>query len=155
MKRMLGLLALGYCLSLFLPPLYALDEKKAGQPALDPATTRLVGVWEIVQTKAPGHPYTAGYKGRPFVSKGPHAFTLFLEYNKDGTFRRLTRVGPKETAQNGTWVFSGHELRHHRAGAREEEVMYVRFDGADAYTSTEVYEGTSDPGLFAQFKRVK
>jgi hypothetical protein len=31
----------------------------------------------------------------------------------------------------------------------------VRFDGPNQYTSTEVYENTPDPGLFAQFKRVE
>jgi hypothetical protein len=49
---------------------------------------------------------------------------------------------------------AGHELRHQRKGSNEQEVMYVRFDNQDQYTSTEVFEGTTDPGLFAQFKRM-
>jgi hypothetical protein len=49
----------------------------------------------------------------------------------------------------------GNELRHTRNGSHEDEVMYVRFDSPNQYTSTEVYEGTPDPGLFAQFRRIE
>jgi hypothetical protein len=138
-----------------LPPLHALDEKRDARPALDKDAAALVGVWEIYQTKEPGKPYRQSYQGNPFVNKGPNSFTLILEYHQDGTFRRINRVGTQETIHEGTWKLAGHELRHQRKGAREEEVFYVRFDGPDQYTSLEVYEDTSDPGLFAQFRRVK
>ena len=129
------------------------QEKKSA--ASRPYSTLLVGVWEVFQTKEPGQPYKASYRGQPFVNKGPHAFTLVMEYRKDGTFRRTTRVGTTETVQEGTWKISGHELRHDRPGALEEEIMYIRFDGPDQYTSIDVYEGTPDPGLFGRFKRQK
>jgi hypothetical protein len=155
LQRMVMVFLAAFFLSLFLPSIYALEEKKPDAHQLVSQQERLVGVWEIAQTKEPGKPYREGYRGLPFVSKGANAFTLVLEYRKDGTFRRTSRIGDKETIQDGTWKFSGHELRHRRTGARDEEVMYVRFDNADQYTSLEVFEGTSDPGLFAQFRRTK
>lgn len=154
-RKILVPLLAGFVLSLFLPPIYALEEKKVDKPVLDKASEMLVGVWEIFQTKEPGKPYRSGYSGHPFVSKGPNAFTLIMEYRKDGSFRRISRVGGKEVVQEGTWILSGHELRHKRKGARDEEVMYLRFEDPDRYTSLEVYEGTADPGLFAQFRRLK
>jgi hypothetical protein len=154
-QRMVMVLCAAFFLSLFLPSIYALEEKKPDAQQPDLPQEQLVGVWEIAQTKEPGKPYREGYKGMPFVSRGANAFTLVLEYRKDGTFRRTSRIGEKETIQDGTWKFSGHELRHHRMGARDEEVMYVRFDNPDQYTSLEVFEATSDPGLFAQFRRHK
>lgn len=153
--RIVLLVVAGFLLSIFLPPIYAQDQKNTGKPAVDQETAQLVGIWEISRTKAPGKPYTTGYQGIPFVSKGANAFTLVLEYRKDGSFRRVSRVGDKETVQEGTWKLSGHELRHRRNGQQEEEVMYVRFDSHDSYTSTEVFEESADPGLFAQFKRAK
>lgn len=122
---------------------------------LDPLAARLVGKWEVSHTKEPGQPYKPSYRGQPFVSSGPNAFTLIMEYRKDGTFRRVTRVGKDETVQEGTWTLVGHELRHDRPGALEAEIMYIRFDGPDQYTTVDVYEGTPDPGLFGRFKRVK
>jgi hypothetical protein len=134
---------------------YAQQPQEKKSTASRPYATQLVGVWEVFQTKEPGQPYKASYRGQPFVSKGPNAFTLIMEYRKDGTFRRTTRVGTSETVQDGTWQISGHVLRHDRPGALEEEIMYIRFDGPDQYTSIDVYEGTPDPGLFGRFKRVK
>jgi hypothetical protein len=122
---------------------------------LDPLAARLVGTWEVSHTKEPGQPYKPSYRGQSFVASGANAFTLIMEYRKDGTFRRITRVGTKETIQEGTWTLAGHELRHDRPGALEAEIMYIRFDGPDQYTSVDVYEGTPDPGLFGRFKRVK
>jgi hypothetical protein len=153
--RSLVIICAGFVLSLFLPPLYALEEKNTQKTALSNVSAELEGIWEIDRTKEPGKPYTQGYKGRPFVSKGANAFTLILEYRQDGTFRRISRIGDKETVQEGRWLLSGHELRHRRVGARHDEVMYVRFDAPDKYTSLEVFEETSDPGLFAQFKRLR
>jgi hypothetical protein len=121
----------------------------------EPEPARLVGTWEVFQTKAPGELYKPSYRGQPFVSKGPGAFTLIMEYRPDMTFRRITRVGATETVQEGTWRLSGHELRFDRQGAREAEVMHIRFDTPDEYTSLDVYEGTPDPGLFGRFKRIK
>ena len=151
---MVLILSAGFVMSVFLSAIYAQDQKKNQQPKLDAAAARLVGTWEIFQTKEPGHPYRSGYKGRPFVHKGPNAFTLIMEYHNDGTFRRLSRVAEHDTIQDGTWKLAGNELRHQRRGATGEEVMYVRFDGATQYTSIEVYEDTADPGLFAQFRKV-
>ncbi len=92
-------------------------------------STKLVGVWEIFQTKEPGKPYRQAYKGRSFVSRGVHAFTLILEYRGDGTFRRVSQIGNDEKVQDGTWKFSGNELRHKRNGVIEEEnICPVRFD---------------------------
>lgn len=135
-------------------PLHAQEKKADKKSALAEEAAKLVGVWEILATKEPGQPYRNGYKGRPFVEKGPHSFMLIMDYRDDGTFRRLSRIGEAETMHEGTWELAGHELRHKRKGSSEQEVMYLRFDNPDQYTSTEVYEGTSDPGLFAQFKRV-
>jgi hypothetical protein len=115
---------------------------------------KLVGRWEIFKTKAPGEPYKQGYKKRPFVSSGPNAFTLVMDYRQDGTFRRVSRIGPAETVHEGQWNLSGHELRQRSTGARDEEVIYVRFDGGGELTLVEVFEGSQDPGLFASFKRV-
>jgi len=136
-------------------PVEAQQRRTASNVALDPYAAQMVGVWEVFQTKEPGHPYKASYKEHPFVAKGANAFTLFFEYRKDGTFRRITRVGSTETIQEGSWKMSGHELRHERPGALEEEVMFIRFDNPDQYTSIDVYEGSPDPGLFGRFKRVK
>ncbi len=145
----------GFVMSVILPPLYAQQDKAQKGPAIDKAVEQLVGTWEIYQTKEPTKPYKASFKGHPFVSRGPNAFTLFLEYKSDGTFRRISRIGSQETIEEGTWKFSGNELRHHRKGATEQEVLYVRFDNPNQYTSVEVYEQTPDPGLFAQFRRVQ
>jgi hypothetical protein len=153
--RTVFLVSAGFLLSVLLPPPYALDDKTISKPVLNEESTRLVGTWEIARTKEPGRPYLDGYKGRPFVSKGANAFTLIMEYREDGTFRRLSRIGGKESVQQGKWQLSGHELRHRRVGARDEEVMYIRFDKPDLYTSIEVYEETPDPGLFAQFRKMR
>lgn len=142
-------------LCLFGSQLCAQEKKTDKKPAIDAEMAKLVGVWEILSTKEPGQPYRNGYKGRPFVEKGPHAFVLIMEYREDSTFRRVSRIGDKETVHEGAWKLAGHELRHQRKGSSEQEVMYVRFDSPDQYTSTEVYETTPDPGLFAQFKRVQ
>ncbi|MGO9569766.1 MAG: hypothetical protein ACLP5H_19715 [Desulfomonilaceae bacterium] len=152
-RRVALILCVGLILSLSMPPIYAQDGKQTKKPAMNGDSAKLVGVWEISQTKEPGKPYRQAYKGRPFVSKGVHAFTLILEYRDDGTFRRISRIGNDEKIQDGTWKFSGSELRHKRNGSFEEEIMYVRFDNPNQYTSTEVFEDTHDPGLFAQFKR--
>jgi hypothetical protein len=122
--------------------------------AIDKEAAKLVGRWVIVQTKEPGKPYTDGYKGQIFVAEGPNAFSLILEYRKDGTFRRLSRIGQKEKVIQGKWVLSGHELRHKREGSSDDEVMYIRFDSPESFTYIEVYEATRDPGLFARFKRL-
>ncbi|MGO9117893.1 MAG: hypothetical protein ACLQPD_09815 [Desulfomonilaceae bacterium] len=153
--RFLLVLCCGLLLSLLLPPLYAQQDKAQKVLVVDKAAAPLVGVWEITQTKEPGKPYRSSYKGHPFVSRGPNAFTLIIEYHNDGTFRRIARVGAKDDVQEGKWKLAGNELRHHRADSNEEEVIYLRFDGPNQYTSTEVYEGTPDPGLFAQFKRIE
>lgn len=150
--RLPVLICAGFLLSIFLPPLHALDEKSATSQVGGHAA-KLVGVWEIMKTKEPGKPYLTGFQGRPFVTKGPNSFTLIMEYHHDGTFRRLFRVGGKEIVQDGRWVLSGHELRQQAKGKRDEEVMYLRFDKPDQYTSIEVYEDTNTPGLFAQFKK--
>ena len=134
---------------------YAQQQPSKKSPSRAPLAARLVGTWEVSHTKEPGQPYKTSYRGQPFVTKGPNAFTLIMKYNKDGTFRRITRVGTTETIHDGTWKLSGHELRHDRPGALEEEIKYIRFDGPDQYTTVEVYEGTPDPGLFGRFKRVK
>ena len=152
-RRVALILCAGFILSLSMPPIYAQEAKQTKKPAMNGESAKLVGVWEISQTKEPGKPYRQAYKGRPFVSRGVHAFTLILEYRDDGTFRRVSRIGNDEEIQDGTWKFSGSELRHKRNGAFEEEVMYVRFDDPNQYTSIEVFEDTHDPGLFAQFKR--
>jgi hypothetical protein len=153
--RFLLVLCCGLLLSLLLPPLYAQQDKAQKVLVVDKAAVPLVGVWEITQTKEPGKPYRSSYKGHPFVSRGPNAFTLIMEYHNDGTFKRTARVGTKDDVQEGKWKLAGNELRHHRVGTSEEEVIYLRFDGPNQYTSTEVYEGTPDPGLFAQFKRIE
>ncbi len=153
--RFVLVLFCGLLLSLLLPPLHAQQEKAQKVSPVDKTAAPLVGVWEISQTKEPGKPYRSSYKGHPFVSRGPNAFTLIMEYHNDGTFRRIARVGAKDDVQEGKWELEGHELRHHRVGSNEEEVIYLRFDGPNQYTSTEVYEGTPDPGLFAQFKRIE
>lgn len=140
-------------LSLSMPPIYAQEGKPIKKPAINGESAKLVGIWEISQTKEPGKPYRQAYKGRPFVSKGVHAFTLILEYRDDGTFRRISRIGNDEKIQDGQWKLAGSELRHKRTGSLEDEVMYVRFDDPNHYTSIEVFEDTSDPGLFAQFAR--
>jgi hypothetical protein len=153
-RRIVIVITAGFLLSLFFPPIYAQEEKKGKLPALDEASAKFIGSWEIVQTKEPGKPYLTSYKGRPFVSKGPQSFSIVLEYKPDGTFRRICRVDGQESVQEGTWKLSGHELKHQRTGTSEPEVMYVRFDGKNQFTFVEVYEETSDPGLFAQFKKV-
>jgi hypothetical protein len=150
--RMLILICTAVILSIYLPSIQAQEAKKPEK--LDVLAAQLVGVWEIYQTKEPGKPYLTGYHGRPFVTKGPNAFTLILEYRTDGTFKRLSRCAESETVHDGTWKLSGHELRQKRKGSTEDEVMYVRFEGKDLLTSVEVYETGTDPGLFAQFKRV-
>jgi len=153
--RFVLVLFCGLLLSLLLPPLYAQQEKAQKVSPVDKTVAPLVGVWEISQIKEPGKAYRSSYKGHPFVSRGPNAFTLIMEYHNDGTFRRIARVGAKDDVQEGKWKLEGNELRHHRVGSNEEEVIYLRFDGPNQYTSMEVYEGTPDPGLFAQFKRIE
>lgn len=144
---------MGFVMSLFLPPIYAQDVKNGNRVTVEKDFNQLVGTWEIYQTKEPGKPFLQSYKGRPFVSKGANAFTLFIEYRSDGKFRRVSRVGDNDTIEEGVWRLNGHELRHRRNGATMEEVMYLRFDNKDQYTSTEVFEETGDPGLFATFRR--
>jgi hypothetical protein len=152
-RRIALVLCAGAILSLSMPPIYAQEGKQTKKPALNGEAAKLVGVWEITQTKAPGKPYRQSYKGRPFVSRGANAFTLILDYRADGTFRRIRRIGTNEKVQEGTWKLSGNELRHKRKGASDEEVMYLRFDDPNHYTAIEVFEDTPDPGLFAQFTR--
>lgn len=138
-------------LSIYLPSIQAQENKKPEK--LEGPASQLVGAWEIFQTKEPGKPYLTSYRGQPFVTKGPNAFTLILEYRADWTFKRLSRCADNETVQEGTWKLNGHELRQKRKGSAEDEVMYIRFDGPDSLILVEVYEGGSDPGMFAQFKR--
>jgi hypothetical protein len=138
----------------FASPTFA-QQQAHKRVALDPLASHLVGTWEVYETKEPGQPYKASYRGQPFSSTGPNAFTLIMQYRKDGTFRRITRVGTSETIHDGTWRLTGHELRHDRPGALEAEIMYIRFDGPDQYTTVDVYEGTPDPGLFGRFRRGK
>ncbi len=140
-------------MGLFLPPTHAQENTYENKVAIDKESNQLVGSWEIFQTKEPGKPYLQSYKGRPFVSRGPNAFTLFLEYKTDGKFRRVSRIGDNQTVEEGVWRLNGHELRHKRNGSSVEEIMYLRFDNKDQYTSTEVFEETGDPGLFARFRR--
>ena len=154
-RRTVATLLAGFILSVLLPPIYAQEKKAETKPALSQEAALLVGTWEIANTKEPSQPYRTGYKGRPFVTKGPHAFTLIMEFQDTGIFRRISRVGDNETVQEGTWQLAGHELRQQRKGMSEPEVMYLRFDSPEQYTSIEVYEGTPDPGLFAQFKKVQ
>jgi len=153
LRRSVIVLFAAFFLSLYLPSLHARDDTEDKKKAPDEASSMLVGSWEIFQTKEIGKPYLPSYKGRPFVTKGANAFTLIFEYRKDGTFRRVSRIGVDETVHEGTWKLAGHELRHRRPGATAEEVMYLRFDSPNQYTSMEVYEDTPDPGLFAQFRR--
>ncbi|MEJ2716495.1 MAG: hypothetical protein P8182_05060 [Deltaproteobacteria bacterium] len=150
-KRAIAVICAAFLMSVLLPPVYSQNKK----PSLDKDGAKLVGRWEIVQTKAPGKPYQDGYKGRPFVTRGPNSFILILEYNSDGTFRRISRVNGTETVQKGNWSYSGHELRHKRKSSPLEEIMYVRFTDPDRFTSIEVHEETPDPGLFARFRRIK
>jgi hypothetical protein len=152
-RRLVLVICAGAILSLSMPPIYAQEGKQIKKPAMNGESAKLVGVWEISQTKEPGKPYRQEYKGRAFVSKGIHAFTLILDYRADGTFRRIRRIGNDEKVQVGTWKLSGNELRHKRKGAVEEEVMYLRFDDPNHYTAIEVFEDTPDPGLFAKFTR--
>ncbi len=119
-----------------------------------PVDNPLIGRWEIIETKEPGKSYTDGYKGRPFVRSGPNAFSLIIEYRKDGTMRRISRKGERDVVEDGVWTLSGKELRHRIKGSSVEEVIYIRFDSPDEYTFIEVYEGTPDPGLFARFRRI-
>jgi hypothetical protein len=144
--------AIALVLCLFDCSLYAQDEKAGKKIG---SGNQLVGVWELYQTKGPHKPYERGYKDRPFVNKGPQAFALIIEFREDGTFRRLSRVGPSETVKDGTWKFSCSELRQQMQGSKQEEIMYVRFDNPNQFTSIEVYEDSADPGLFAQFRRVQ
>jgi hypothetical protein len=150
-KRMVLLLCAGCLAVLMSAPLYATEVSYQPQQT----SYRIIGNWEIYQTKEPGKPYRKGYNGRPFVSGGPNAFTVLMHYRPDGTFRRVSRVGKNETVHDGKWLLSGHELRHVRNGGRDQEVIYVRFDNPNEYTLIEVFEDTQDPGLFARFKRVK
>ncbi len=151
--RWIFIIYMGCVMGLFLPPTHAQDHRSGIKQAQNKESNLLVGTWEIYETKEPGKPYQSSYKGRPFVSRGPNAFSLFLEYKNDGQFRRTSRIGDDQSIDEGVWKLEGHELRHKRNGSHVEEVMYVRFDNKDQYTSTEVFEETSDPGLFAKFKR--
>ncbi len=152
-RRVALLLCAGFILTLSVSPMNAQEAKQIKKPAMNGESAKLVGVWEISQTKEPGKPYRQAYKGRQFVNRGVHAFTLILEYRDDGTFRRVARIGNDDKIQEGTWKLSGNELRLKANGASEDEVMYVRFDDLNQYTCIEVSENTHDPGLFAQFKR--
>jgi hypothetical protein len=152
-KGLVFSMAMGLVLCLLNCTLHA-QEENATKKSLG-SGNQLVGVWEIFQTKEPHKPYEQGYKGRPFVNKGPQAFALIIEFRQDGTFRRLSRVGPSETVKDGTWKYSCNELRQQMQGAKQEEVMYIRFDNPNQFTSIEVYEDSADPGLFAQFRRVQ
>jgi hypothetical protein len=116
---------------------------------------QLAGKWEIYQAKEPGKPYRKGYRGRPFVSKGPNAYTIVVQYKPDGTFKRVSRIGKNEKIDQGHWELEGSELRQKQKGRSNEEVIYIRFDGPDHYTSIEVFEETSDPGTFARYKRIE
>ncbi len=147
------LLAFSVLVFVILSVIYVQDHQKV--VAADNPVNPLVGVWEIYQTKAHGKPYAASYNGRPFVSKGQNAFTLILDYKNDGTFKRTSRVGANETAQEGTWKLDGKELRQKVAQDPKEEVLYLRFDSPNQFTSVEVFENCSDPGLFARFIRVR
>jgi hypothetical protein len=139
-------------LSLDLFPIYA----QQGQPSANAnAGNTLVGRWEIYQTKVQGRPYLKQYKGRPFVSIGPNAFTVIYEYGPDGSFKRITRIDGRDTEETGKWVYSGSEMRLQLDKGRIEEVFYVRFDDPKQITVVEVYEDTTDPGIFAQFRRIK
>ena len=129
-------------------------DAKEQAPKLNKAAARLLGMWEIHKIKEPGKHYQRSYRGRPLVAKGPHAFTLIIQYREDGSFVRTTRAGRAETVQEGKWSLTGHELRQTRQGNLPDEVMYIRFDGPNKFTSIEVYEDCSHPGTFAQFKRV-
>ena len=148
-------LAASLWVGLLLCSAHAQQERGGGPAAPVQDSEQLIGLWEVAQTKEPAQPYRAGYKGKSFVSKGPNAFCLLMEYRKDGTFRRISRIGSSESVEEGTWKLAGRELRHQRKGAAEEEVLYLRFDNPNQFTTIEVYEGTPDPGLFVQFKRVK
>ena len=119
------LICAGFILSLSMTPIYAQEAKQIKKTTMNGESAKLVGVWEISQAKEPGKPYGKAYKGCPFVSRGVHAFTLILEYQDDWTFHRVSRIGNDEKVQDGTWKFSGSELRLKRNGAFEEEVMYV------------------------------
>jgi hypothetical protein len=150
LKQISALIFAVFCLS------FASSSIGKGQDATKPdkASAQLLGMWEIHMIKEPGKHYRRSFKGRPLVAKGPHAFTLIIEYREDGSFKRTTRVGETETIQEGKWSLAGHELRQTRQGNLPDEVMYVRFDGPNKFTSIEVYEGCSDPGTFAQYKRI-
>lgn len=139
------------CLFLWHAGVVAAQEKPK-RPGGESAA--LFGRWMIHETKDPGKEYATAYKGRPFVAEGADAFTLIMEFRSDGTFRRISRIGEKEIVQEGKWGLSGHELRLKREGAEQDEVMYIRFDAPDKYTTVEVHESTRDPGLFARFKKV-
>lgn len=150
LKRVAILAATGMLiLGLSLP---AWCEPQQGRP---PGRDQLIGRWEIVETKEPGKPYRPGYKGRPFVKNGANAFSLIVEYRKDGTMRRISRKGPRDLVEEGAWTMSGHELRQKMKGSPLQEVIYIRFDSPHEYTFIEVYEESPDPGLFARFRRVQ
>ncbi|MFC1834821.1 hypothetical protein ACFL2Q_08820 [Thermodesulfobacteriota bacterium] len=131
------------------PPVEAQTKKQQADSA-----NQLVGRWQIFKTKEPGKPYLTKYKGRPFVAKGPHSFTVIMEYRKDGSFRRISRKRGREVVEEGRWALDGHELRQ-KVDGRPEEILYFRLDSPDRYTLIEVYEDTPDPGLFAQFRRLE
>lgn len=116
---------------------------------------KMIGAWEIVRTKEPGKPYRSGYQGRPFSRKGANAYTVIIEYRKDGTFRRTARFGSKEVVHEGVWSLNGHELRLKPKKKPGEEVLYIRFDEPNRCTFIEVYEEASDPGIFAQFRKIR
>jgi hypothetical protein len=117
-KGLIFVMAIGLVLAVSTSSLHAQDEKTAKKS--NESENQLVGVWEIFQTKEPHRPYERGYKGRPFVNKGPQAFALIIEFRKDGTFRRLSRVGPSETVKDGTWKYSCHELRQQMQGSKKD-----------------------------------
>jgi hypothetical protein len=150
-RTTVALVSAGFLCLWFLQPVCGRETK----PPIDQDTAKLVGRWAILQTKEPGKPYLESYKGRPFVAKGHNAFSLIIEYRKDGTFRRISIVDGSEAVEEGQWRLSGHELRHKRNRVPNEEVLYVRFDSPQQLTIIEVYEETRDPGLFARFKKIE
>lgn len=150
-KRFFLIICAAFVLSIVLPPIHAQEDLKNKQDSSD----QLVGVWEIYRVKEPGKPYGQGFQGVPFVNKGPNAYTLLMEYKSDGTFKKTSRRGNSEMVEDGAWKLTGNELRQKRRGLLEEEVLYLRFDDNNHYTSTEVFENSANLGIFVQFQRIR
>src|SRR4030042_438379 len=96
-KTTVALVSAGFLCLWFLQPVCGQEAK----PAIDTEIGKIVGRWAILQTKEPGKPYLESYKGRPFVEKGRNSFSLVMEYRKDGTFRRISRIDGSEAVQDG------------------------------------------------------